>query len=415
MTNIQPHVPPAPTPAVGNELPQGGATARNGAALAPHADEFDRAFGERFVDALDIASWRPGEDLLNAYSRIEQEVEAAIARESEFARQVRDIVFPQLAEHPQAPRGAGVYTADLATLEQVHRGLLFSGQVEACNGSAVVHQTLPLSITQIGVCLVSYQGRQGSWAHRLFRRDLRERMEDPVEEVISVLQRRESGRDDQPMSDLARRGIMLHAERAILRSHSSALWRMGHGHVIPFELLSGFWASHVSTLRRSLDLFEWYAGYGRFVFVPSGVRRKHLLTIGNALRPREYAIVESVQTEMERLIASGHYRDESGVRPALERFCNELAPNFVIGVYRVLAAAPPFVFYAHVDHAHTAAHIAIADSMLQEMRGFPMLIDLADTVCRTTLGVDSLLPTVQTAYAGAGEPLHALGRHDLAR
>ncbi|MGL4651768.1 MAG: hypothetical protein ACRC1H_20335, partial [Caldilineaceae bacterium] len=291
--------------------------------------------------------------------------------------------------------------------------LLFSGQVEACNGNSVVHQTLPLSITQIGVCLVSYQGRQGTWAHRLFRRDLREQLADPVDEVFAVLQRRESARDDAPLSDLARRGVMNYAERAILRSHSQAQWRMGHGHVMPFELLSGFWASHVSTLRRSLDLFEWYAAHGRFVFVPDTVKRRHLLTIGNALRPREYAIVETVEMELERLIASGHYRDESGVRPALERFCRTVAPKFVIGVYRVFAAAPPFVFYAHADYAHTAAHIAIADSMMQEVRGFPMLIDLADTVCRTTLGADSLLPSVHSAYAGAGEPLHALGRRDF--
>jgi hypothetical protein len=208
---------------------------------------------------------------------------------------------------------------------------------------------------------------------------------------------------------------MNYAERALLKEQSAAAWRMGHGHVMPFELLSGFWASHASTLRRSLELFEWYANFGRFVFVPSTVRRKHLLTIGNALRPREYALVETVEYELQRLIASGHYRDESGVRPALERFLQDYAHQFVIGVYRVFAAAPPFVFYAHVDHAHTAAHIAIADSMLQEVRGFPMLIDLADTVCRTSLGADSLLPSVQTAYAGAGEPLHAVGRRDTGR
>lgn len=381
----------------------------------PQSDEFDRAFGEQFADTLDLATWRPGEDLLNAYSRIEQEVEQAIAREGEYARTVRSVVFPQLAEQPQAPACAGVFSADPVALEQVHRGLLFSGQVEACNGNCVVHQTLPLSITQIGVCLVSYQGRQGTWAHRLFRRDLRERMGDPVEEVLAVLERRESSRDEGPLSELARRGIMNYAERAILMHHSEAQWRMGHGHIIPFELLSGFWASSAANLRRSLDLFNAYAEHGRFVFVPDSVRRKHLLMIGNALRPREYAIVETVEMELQRLIASGHYRDESGVRPALEEFCRDMAPRFVIGVYRVFGAAPPFVFYAHADQAHTAAHIAIADSMLQEVRGFPLLIDLADTVCRTTLGADSLLPTVQTAYAGAGDALQALGRSDLNR
>lgn len=41
--------------------------------------------------------------------------------------------------------------------------LLFNGAVEACDGTSVEHGTLPVTITQIGVCLVSYQGDQGSW------------------------------------------------------------------------------------------------------------------------------------------------------------------------------------------------------------------------------------------------------------
>ncbi len=376
-------------------------------------DDFSRAFGERFVNTLDLASWRPGEDLFSAYARIEREVAEAITREDELARRVRTLVLPHLADPPNAPPCAGVYSADPVSLEQVHKGLLFTGQVEACNGLSVVHQTLPLSITQIGISLVSYQGRQGVFAQRLFRRDLREEYADPVAEVRDALIRRELSQDEGMFSDLARRGIMHYGERAILKNHSQAAWRMGHGHVLPFEMLSGFWAAHHSILRLSLDLFDWYASHGRFVFVPEVVRRRHLLTIGNALRPGEYAIVESVALELERLIASGHYRDGSGVRPALETFHRELAPQFVMGVYRVSAAAPPHLFYAHVDHAHTAAHIAIADSMLHEVKGSPMLLGLADVVCRGALGADSLLPAVQSAYASANQPMAAAGRRDF--
>ena len=75
-------------------------------------------------------------------------------------------------------------------------------------------------------------------------------------------------------------------------------------------------------------------------------------------------------------------------------------------------AAPPYLFYAHVEHAEMAAHIAMADSLLQEHRGFPMLIDLADTVCSATFGVDHLLSSVQTAYADAGEPFRYLGERE---
>ena len=75
------------------------------------------------------------------------------------------------------------------------------------------------------------------------------------------------------------------------------------------------------------------------------------------------------------------------------------------GVYRATPIAPAQVFYAHVDHVHEAAHIALADSTLQEHRGFPMLVTLADTVCTATFGTDSLVPQIQVAYTDAGAPL----------
>ena len=61
---------------------------------------------------------------------------------------------------------------------------------EACDGTVRTHDTLPLTIYQVGVSLVSYRGDQGTWQHRLFRRDLRERGGDPVEEVLQALDRR---------------------------------------------------------------------------------------------------------------------------------------------------------------------------------------------------------------------------------
>jgi hypothetical protein len=63
------------------------------------------------------------------------------------------------------------------------------------------------------------------------------------------------------------------------------------------------------------------------------------------------------------------------------------------------------MFYAHVDHAHQAALIALSDSVLQEHRGFPMLITLANAVANAAFGPDSLVPQVQAAYARVGAPL----------
>lgn len=379
--------------------------------------DFEAAYGEPFTQTLDLDTWMLGEDLAAAFGRIEQEVADALAKEDDYRKTIRDIVFSRLRNAPGAPPNAGVYQAKRQDLERVHTGLLFNGGVEACDGISVVHDTIPLTITQIGVCLVSYNGEQGAWVHRLFRRDLRSRIDDPVEEVMAVLERREKregqGQDGDSLSNLARRGIMAYAERAILREKSTAPWRMGHGSPAPYELLTGLWSSQYDRIKVSLDLIRWYVlEHKKFVFIPSAPRQRHWLMIGNALNPLEFAIVQTLKPEIENMIERGGYRDESGVRPAMQKFCDEVASNIVIGLYRVWDAAPPYLFYAHIDHADMAAHIAMADSLLQEHRGFPMLIDLADTVCSTTFGVDSFMSSVQMAYAEAGQPFRYLGERE---
>lgn len=378
--------------------------------------EFHAAFGESFAQTLDLSTWCQGGDLLETYGRLEQEVADALAQETEYARLIRERVFSLVKHAPGAPKNAGFYQARSSDLERVHRGLLFNGGVEACDGINIVHDTIPLTIIQIGVCLVSYNGNQGSWAHRLYRRDLRSRLQDPVEEVLTVLERREKregqGLGEESMSELARRGLMSYAERAILKDMSTALWRMGHGSPVPYELVTGLWSSQANRLRVSLDLLSWYADYKRFVFVPSAPRKRHWLMIGNALNPLEFAIIQTLEPDVRKMIDTGGYREESGTRRLMEEFCNEIAPKVVVGIYRAGEASPPYLFYAHVDCAEMAAHVAIADSVLQEHRGFPMMIDLADTVCSTSFGVDSLIPTVQTAYARSDEPFRYLGERE---
>ncbi|HYG82137.1 MAG TPA: hypothetical protein VD861_17185 [Pyrinomonadaceae bacterium] len=384
------------------------------------ADEFEAAYDEKFTDTLNLDTWTLGEDLAAAFGRLEQEVSDALKKEDDYRRQVRKIVFPELRTMPDAPPNAGVWQARASDLERIHTGLLFNGGVEACDGTSVVHDTLPLTITQIGVCLVSYQGQQGSWAHRLFRRDLRAKVKDPVDEVLTALKWREKrggqGQEednDETLSGMARRGIMAYAERAILREKSTAPWRMGHGSPIPHELFRGLWSSKGERIKIALDLIRWYAlEHKKFIFVPSAPAKRHLLMLGNALRPLEFAIIQTLKPEIDYRIKSGHYRDESGVPEELKRFSKEVGPQMIVGVYRVWEAAPPFLFYAHVEHAEMAAHIAMADSLLQEHRGFPMLIDLADTVCAATFGVDDFRTSVHTAYADAGEPFRYLGERE---
>ncbi|MFO0881799.1 MAG: hypothetical protein U0840_31260 [Gemmataceae bacterium] len=65
-----------------------------------------------------------------------------------------------------------------------------------------------------------------------------------------------------------------------------------------------------------------------------------------------------------------------------------VASQVVVGLYQASHLAPAQVFYAQpADRpAHEAANIALADSVLQSHRGFPLLIDLAHHVRASVFG-----------------------------
>src|SRR5207302_2440472 len=130
-------------------------------------------------------------------------------------------------------------------IEAAQQNVLFNGAIEAVDGLCAIHDTLPLTIAQVGVCLTGYAGQQGTWGHRLFRRDLCIDAGDPMEEALAILERRDlradlssQGRRDL-LSHLFRRGILAWAQRAVLLRRSDKPWRMGHGVPAPHELLTG--------------------------------------------------------------------------------------------------------------------------------------------------------------------------------
>jgi hypothetical protein len=379
-------------------------------------DDFEEAYKEPLSKILDHTTWTEGDNVAEAYERMEREISSALNDEGRYHAQARKILLKNIGTAPGAPPNAGVYQVKPEMLEKIHCGLLFNGGVEACDGTYVIHDTLPITITQIGVSLVKYNGKNNSWVQRLYRRDLQSKMSDPMEELATLLERRKKrtapGQEGDKLSELASRGIMGFMERKILKEASDAPWRMMHGSPAPYEILTGRWANEEKEIRKSLELIEWYAiTHKRFIAVPSAPRKLDWITLGYALRPMEFAIVHTMQPEIEHLIETGNYRN-SGARPAMIEFANEVAPNMVIGVYRTSAYAPPYLFYAHVEHAEKAAHIAMADSVLQEHRSFPMLIDLADRLCAVNFGASSFVSTVQMAYAKAGKPFLYLGERE---
>jgi hypothetical protein len=267
------------------------------------------------------------------------------------------------------------------------------------------HDTLPVSITQLGVCLVSYAGEQGAWVYRLYRRDLRQHGINPVDEALAVLERRQAQSGYEPaerrdrLTQLGRRSIGAYAERAVLLTRSQAPWRMGRGHPAPYELLTG--SGSMDLLLAGLDMLrQLILDHKRFIYVTSAPGEQGLLTIGHALGPLQYAVIDTSIYRIGRIIEQGHLR--GSYRDRAMDFYSEVAPQILVGVYRISDELPPHVFYAHKDCIHEAALIAMADSVPQAHSGFPMLLDLAGRMCRSAFGEEGFLAAIRSAYAQRG-------------
>ena len=171
---------------------------------------------------------------------------------------------------------------------------------------------------------------------------------------------------------------------------------MGHGNPITYELLTGAGILELMVAGTNV-VRELVERYPKFVFVASEPRELALLTIGNALPPLHYAIIQTLADQLHGWFHQRRFAVEAGPElcwdgeqlPAaawIPRFIDRVAAKIVVGVFRASPVAPAHLFYAHQDHAHLAAHVALADSLFEEHRGFPLLIRLADHVCTAVFG-----------------------------
>ena len=367
-------------------------------------DDFKKAYGEDFSNAINLETWRVGENLAELYPLIESEIIKSKQDELETQRTIREEIFPKIKEKGHVPH-AGLHSdIQSETIQKIHRGFLFNGGVTACGSVSAVYDTVPISITQIGVCLVNYQGQHGSYSHRLFRRDLRFKGDDPIKEALALIEKRQkkdtSGDGGTKLSTLAIRGIKAYAEKAILMDKSDSKWIMGSGSPTPYELMTGFWASRPEMKNQSIGLMQrMVLEHERFVYVQNSARNNTLWTFGNALRPFEFLVIDTMEDNLTRMVELGGTRNE--FRESYQKFAKEVGSKIAYGVFRVSHHSQPQIFYCHVDHIQVAALITMADAAFQLHKGTPMLLDLANHLCQTAFGKNDLVASIEQAFAKA--------------
>src|SRR4051794_4477260 len=99
------------------------------------ADEFSEAYGEPLERTLDLDTWETGPNLPALYESLTAQVAQAIRDERQALRFMRRELFPRLSMRSDLGDLAGVYRADINDIARAHVGVLFNGELEACDGT----------------------------------------------------------------------------------------------------------------------------------------------------------------------------------------------------------------------------------------------------------------------------------------
>lgn len=286
--------------------------------------------------------------------------------------------------------------------------LLTGGAVVGVDATMAKYHLLSGVRCQIGVVAVNYQGDQIKHSFFISQANLRDEAEDVLERIV---QRAEI---DDNLSDMHLRGLMMYREReAGLNSKFDGKLIMYHGPLLPFELMSGL--GRLRALDVTLDILKKIVSSKRTFSIISSSSFKDYTYFGLAIKNGQYLTspdynMEHHLTQTSDFLAwSNKWREEE--KKKVEDFIKDYASQINIGVIRT--SERPYVFHAHRDIFDTAAAVIARDSMFQNEKGFPLLIDYADNLCSEYFSASQFNHMVDWELAKSGNYLRESGERRM--
>lgn len=260
-------------------------------------------------------------------------------------------------------------------LEKAER-LLSGGEVIGVDGTMAQYNFLSGVRCQIGVVAANYQGEQLKHSFFISQASLREESNAVLDRI---LQRSET---DDNLSNMHLRGLMMYREREVgMNPKFKGKYIMFHGPLMPFEMVSGL--GRLRALDITLDMLKRMVRSKKVMSVISTSSYKDYYYFGLAMEKYQYLthpkhnLANHLLNTKEFVSMREKWRKEEYDK--IEEFIKNYASQISIGVIRM--GQRPYVFHAHKDIFDTAAGIIARDSAFQQEKGFPLLIDYADSLC----------------------------------
>jgi hypothetical protein len=310
--------------------------------------------------------------------KMEEDLEKSLKKREEYRKYL--IQEKHLREH--------VATISVDELEKAG-DVLYSGKVCATDGTMCTFPLLTGVRCRIGVVSTSYKNDTIERVLYISEREFAEKLASNPKEYFELLGK------GSGVSNLFLQGVMSYKEREIALNRPGE-WKFIHGHIVPMEIRIpriGYGAFEVC-----LQLAKELIKNKKFIGVISGSTKYSYVNAGIVLEPGEYLFANYVSDDVAEEIeeAVGNAKE----RKTLKNFKDEYLSKIKIGVFRV--GPKPYIFEAHEDYFDEAAALVMRDSLNQSFRGFPLLIDYADSICKHVLAADDFSQLIEHKLASKG-------------
>jgi len=332
-----------------------------------------------FKEIVSDKNWQPFEEFIeNVDKKIEEDMDKSLKKREEYRKfLINDL---KLRDHVKA-------VTDNQILEAEKQ--LFSGNVVATDGTLSTFPLLTGVRCRIGVVATSYKNDTIEKILYVSEREFAEKLASNPKEYFELLEK------GSGISNLFLQGIMSYKEREIALSRKEE-WKFIHGHLVPMEIRVPRLGP--GAFEACLELAERIVKHKKCVGVISGSTKFSYVNAGIILEPGEYMfanyVANDIQQEIEETV--GNVQEKK----ALTQLRDEYLSKIKIGVFRV--GPKPYVFEAHEDYFDEAAALVIRDSLNQSLRGFPLLIDYADCICKRMLASDDFTQLIEHKLAKKG-------------
>jgi hypothetical protein len=235
--------------------------------------------------------------------------------------------------------------------------------------------------------------------------------EDAVDAMERIMQRMQI---DEQLSDMHIRGLMMYREREVgLNPKFDGKFLLYHGPLLPFELMSGL--GRLKALDTTLDLLKRLVSSRRCMSIISSSSFKEYTYLGLAIENgqylfgKDYTLGHHLVNSSNFLTWTNKWREDE--RKTVENFIRDYAEKIYIGVIKI--SDSPYVFHAHKDIFDIAAAVIARDAMFQKEKGFPLLIDYADTLCSEYFSASEFDRMVEWELAKSGSYLREIGERSM--